>query len=113
MEQKKLSERGFLGRKFMAVALTGAMALGALGLAGNAQAYDGSNPLPGTSNTIMTQMPGQVLNQILNNEMRGGSRTTGDIMKGAGQRVVRQATNEATAKVNQAINQSVLKIFRR
>lgn len=99
----------------MAVALTGAMALGALGLAGNAQAqsFDVGNPLPSTTNTVMTQMPGQVLNEVLHHGMQGSQRTTGDIMKDAGQRVVQQATGEATAKVNQVLQQSVFKIFGR
>jgi hypothetical protein len=107
LEKKKLPEKGFLGRKFMAVALTGIVALGALGVAAPAQAQGFDDMLPGTTRTVVTQLPGQVLNEVLRNTTNGSSRGAGDVMKDAGKRVVRHA------KLNQAIQKSVWKILGR
>lgn len=97
----------------MAVALTGIVALGALGVSAPAQAQSFGDILPGTTNTVVSQLPGQVLNEVLHHKMNGSSRGAGDIMKDAGNRVVQQATSEANAKINQVVQQGIWKILGR
>lgn len=112
MSTTNLPSKGHLSKQFMAVALAVVMGAGALmGVAGPAQAADWENPIPNTTNQVVTQLPGQVLNQVLNNTVRG--QPNDQVFKNAGKQTTQQAGNEATAKVNVLLQQSINNIFKR
>lgn len=112
MSTSNLPSKGHLSRQFMAVALTVVMGAGAvLGMGATAQAADWENPIPSTTNQIMTQLPGQVLNQVLQTTKNGGS--VGDVFKNTGQQTTQQAGNEAGAAATRVLQQSINKIFGR
>ncbi len=119
MQNSKVPQKGSLMKKFMAVALTGIVGLGALGVGAPQQAQAGfMEDVVASTATIVTQGAGQALNGIVYDKVYGGGqRGSGEIVKetarGTSQQVLNNATQRATSSVQQQVNQSINKIFQR